>query len=121
MTRQELSEGVGDAHADSAALGISPPTGLSVHRFTLGSEEYVALSFPVTSASQESEAAFRLTPSEHEILALLVEGRSNSEIARMRQKSPRTIANQVASIYRKLGVGSRRELRARLSSAGPIV
>jgi DNA-binding NarL/FixJ family response regulator len=39
----------------------------------------------------------------------LIEGLSNSEIATARQTSVRTVANQVASILRKVGVRSRSE------------
>jgi DNA-binding CsgD family transcriptional regulator len=55
-----------------------------------------------------------LTPAELEVLALVLDGRDTPEVARARGSSPRTIANQVASIFRKLGVGSRAELAARV-------
>lgn len=57
-----------------------------------------------------------LTDAEREVVTLLLEGRSNHEIATMRGCSYRTIANQLASIYRKLGVTSRTELIARLGA-----
>lgn len=57
-----------------------------------------------------------LSRSEREIAVLMLQGASNSEIAASRMKSERTIANQVASIFRKLGVGSRSELAARYSA-----
>ncbi len=41
-------------------------------------------------------------------------GLSTAEIARRRKRSPRTIANQLASIYRKLGIASRAELAVHL-------
>jgi DNA-binding NarL/FixJ family response regulator len=54
-----------------------------------------------------------LTASESAILVDIVRGRSNAAIARRRRRSLRTVANQVASVLRKLGlrsrVGSRRE------------
>jgi DNA-binding NarL/FixJ family response regulator len=43
---------------------------------------------------------------------LVLEGKSNAEIAHARGKSVRTVANRVASIVRKLGIGSRSELFA---------
>jgi DNA-binding NarL/FixJ family response regulator len=55
----------------------------------------------------------RLTPAEHDIVVRLLEGLTNVEIARARHVKPRTIANQIASIFRKLGVCSRVELAAR--------
>jgi DNA-binding CsgD family transcriptional regulator len=54
----------------------------------------------------------QLTLSERQVHQLVVEGCSNAEISRRRNVSKRTIINQLVSIYRKLGVGSRRELKA---------
>jgi DNA-binding CsgD family transcriptional regulator len=47
---------------------------------------------------------------ESEVLLQLLEGLSNEEIATERGVSARTVANQVASVFRKLGVSSRGEL-----------
>jgi DNA-binding NarL/FixJ family response regulator len=52
----------------------------------------------------------KLSPAEREVARDAVDGRSNAEIAQRRGRTVRTIANQLASIYRKLGVGSRAEL-----------
>lgn len=60
-----------------------------------------------------------LTPAEEEVLALLLDGYDNASIAQARKTSPRTTANQVATIFRKLGVASRAELVAKLSSLSP--
>jgi DNA-binding NarL/FixJ family response regulator len=51
-----------------------------------------------------------LTAAESEVARYLLEGRSNAEIARRRGSSERTVANQVSSVFRKLGVRSRLEL-----------
>jgi DNA-binding CsgD family transcriptional regulator len=51
-----------------------------------------------------------LTAAETEVLALLREGMSNQQIARIRSRSLRTIANQVASLLRKTDSPSRRAL-----------
>lgn len=56
----------------------------------------------------------KLTAIEHTIVAMVVAGRSNDEIARARRRAPSTIQNQLSAIYRKLGVGSRAELIARV-------
>ncbi len=56
-----------------------------------------------------------LTESERAIVALVLDGRSGAEIAVLRGRSYRTIANQLAAIYRKFGVNARMELVARLS------
>ncbi len=47
----------------------------------------------------------------------MVAGLSNAEIARRRTASPRTVANQAASIFRKLGLNSRSELCALVAGA----
>jgi DNA-binding CsgD family transcriptional regulator len=60
-----------------------------------------------------------LTPAESEVARLLLAGKSNAEIAVLRGCSPRTVANQVARIYRKMGVSSRLELVAFASLLAP--
>jgi len=56
-----------------------------------------------------------LTHTEREILTHLLEGSSNAAIAQIRGTSVHTVANQVASILRKLGVASRSELAAAMT------
>jgi DNA-binding NarL/FixJ family response regulator len=51
-----------------------------------------------------------LTPSEAQVLEHLARGMSNAAIARARHTSVRTVANQVASLFRKTGARSRAEL-----------
>ncbi len=55
-----------------------------------------------------------LSSEERRVLVLMLTGLSSAEIARRRGRSTRTIANQLASSYRKLGVSSRGELVAKL-------
>jgi DNA-binding NarL/FixJ family response regulator len=54
-----------------------------------------------------------LTPREAEVMELLQHGRSNAEIAQALQVSIETVRTHARRIYRKLGVRTRRELRAR--------
>jgi DNA-binding CsgD family transcriptional regulator len=54
-----------------------------------------------------------LTPVESAIVGQILEGRSNAQIAAARGCAPRTVANHVANIFRKLAVCSRLELVAR--------
>lgn len=60
-----------------------------------------------------------LTSAEEEVLALLERGLGNGQIAAVRLRSVRTIANQVASLLRKTGSTSRRELVARTAAREP--
>lgn len=51
-----------------------------------------------------------LTAAEEDVLGLLERGLSNQDIARLRERSVRTIANQVAALLKKTKSSSRREL-----------
>ena len=51
-----------------------------------------------------------MTPSELHVARLAAAGLSNADIARVRGSSVRTVANQMASVLRQLGVASRRAL-----------
>lgn len=50
-----------------------------------------------------------LTPREHQVLSLIVEGRRNKEIADRLGVTPKTVMHHSASVYRKLGVRGRAE------------
>jgi DNA-binding NarL/FixJ family response regulator len=63
-------------------------------------------------------ASERLTHAETEVVRAALTGATNSEVAAKRQTSLRTVANQLASAYRKLGVCSRSELAVRIAAAG---
>jgi DNA-binding NarL/FixJ family response regulator len=90
--------------------GAEPPlpADLLVTPLAFGSEHYIVMSVPTFGSAFE-----RLTRTERLLVQALLAGSSNCEIARRRGRSPRTIANQVASIYRKLGISSRLELAIR--------
>lgn len=60
-----------------------------------------------------------LTAAEREVAALVLDGHDNAGIAKARGTSLRTTANQVASIFRKLGVSSRAELAAKIYDVKP--
>lgn len=59
-----------------------------------------------------------LAPAEHTVISLLIEGLSYAEIAHARHTSVRTVANQVASGFRRLGVSGRAELLCMLARWG---
>jgi len=79
--------------------------------FRFGKEQ-----FAVMSEEAPMQPAPTLTAAEQQVLELLLSGASNAEIAKKRKTAIRTVANQVASLFRKYAVGSRAELAARLST-----
>ncbi len=48
-----------------------------------------------------------LSDREAEILALITQGKSNADVARLTYLSPNTVKSYIRTIYRKLGIGSR--------------
>jgi DNA-binding CsgD family transcriptional regulator len=90
-----------DADNNAAAARVST--------FTFRGEAFVVASYPL-----RVDGAFPLTAAERDVANLVLEGRSNAQIAQARGTSVRTVANQVAAILRKVGAGSRFELIARL-------
>jgi two-component system, NarL family, nitrate/nitrite response regulator NarL len=68
---------------------------------------------PVTPVERDAELlAGQLTPREREVLALLVEGNDNAQIARRLSVSANTVRTHVQSILTKLGVRSRLQAAA---------
>ena len=65
------------------------------------------------------EGSDLLTPREAEVLELLQEGATNAQIAHELSIGIETVRTHARNIYRKLGIGSRREL-ARLARPDPI-
>jgi len=65
---------------------------------------------------------YSLTQREHDILALLAEGRSNREIAQHLYLSEKTVKAHLAAIFRKLGVTNRTQaaMMAVQMGVGPI-
>lgn len=68
----------------------------------------------VFSQCEPTEPQYELSDAEKIVAAAVLRGCSNHEIATMRGRSMRTVANQLASIFEKVGVHSRRELVARM-------
>lgn len=67
---------------------------------------------PVAIDPREPTGPDLLTPREAEVLELLQSGRSNAEIAAVLHVGIETVRTHTRRIYRKLGVRTRRELRA---------
>jgi DNA-binding NarL/FixJ family response regulator len=80
------------------------PAGLEVVDVNLGDENVVVLSYRLPEAASPRVL---LSPAQRQVLRLLLDGRSNVEIARERKRSPGTVAKQINEIYRRLGVQSR--------------
>jgi DNA-binding CsgD family transcriptional regulator len=57
-----------------------------------------------------------LTEAERAVVSGVLRGLSNAQIAATRGASVRTVANQLASVFRKLGVRSRHELIAHVAA-----
>jgi len=81
----------------------------------------IALTVAASSGSVRPEALddsalpvpATLSPAEADVVRAIIRGATNEQIAVERSRSIRTVANQVASAFRKLGVGSRGELYRR--------
>lgn len=90
------------------------PLDLRSTELVVGGTPLVVLSY-VLPPEADAERTAALTKAEREVLALLLAGRKNAEIALARRTAVRTVSKQVDAIYRKLGVHSRRELTVRLA------
>ena len=73
-------------------------------------------------ASNGRRGEYNLTQREHDILALLAEGRANREIAQRLYLSEKTVKAHLAAIFRKLGVTNRTQaaMMAVQMGVGPI-
>jgi DNA-binding CsgD family transcriptional regulator len=92
--------------ARRAHAALEPPPGTEARLVEVGGEELLVFRVPLKRIALHES----LSDAEREVAALALAGLSNSEIGRRRGTSGRTVANQMATIFRKLGVGSRSEL-----------
>lgn len=74
--------------------------------------QLLVVRFPLSSSTPASS---KLTAAEREVVRRVLDGRRTSEIAAARRTSPRTVANQLQSVFRKLGIASRAELARRFA------
>ena len=89
---------------------LSAPPGLRRSRLVYGGAQLVVLSF----LRCDPEIPTCLSEAERCVLRFLLSGEPVSKIAERRGTSLHTVCNQVASIYKKLRVGSRAELVSKL-------
>jgi DNA-binding CsgD family transcriptional regulator len=81
-----------------------------------GRESYLVISYPLTRPRNFAA----LTQAELETTELALQGLSYKEMAAARGVKVRTIANQLASAYKKLGIGSLAELAALARGDSPL-
>jgi DNA-binding NarL/FixJ family response regulator len=73
--------------------------------------EYEGVKYRALSMARPNRVFDRvLSPSEEAVVRMRVEGRSHAEIAADRKTSLRTVANQVAAAFQRLGISSRSDL-----------
>jgi DNA-binding CsgD family transcriptional regulator len=90
-----------------------PPRDLELSFVWIDGEELAVLSHPL----DEPAALAGLTEAERRVAADVADGLSNEQIAHRRGTAASTVAKQIGSVFRKLGVGSRRELVARMKGS----
>jgi non-specific serine/threonine protein kinase len=112
-----------DAAARLWAAGRGWPMQDAVaHALTVDLASHASAPLPAFVASLQtgSATAVALTPREREVLELLCERRTNSEIAERLFLSRRTVEDHVTRLLGKLGVANRREAAAVAVRAGFI-
>lgn len=88
-----------------------PPSDLRCQILRLDGREVLVLSHAL---EDDPDALVGLTRAQRDVVALVVEGMSNAEIAVARGTAVATIAKLLEGAYRRLGVHSRAELVASL-------
>jgi DNA-binding CsgD family transcriptional regulator len=81
-----------------------------------GHQQVVVLLQPATTQEVSSIvlAAHGLTPAQHRVAALVLQGRSTAEIVATLQISTNTLQEHLRAVFDRFGVGNRRELVAAL-------
>jgi DNA-binding CsgD family transcriptional regulator len=97
-----------DDVAEQEAPTLTPPPGLLAAVLPGACAEFALIAWP----TRGPPPGIALTAAEREVVRLVAAGRSNAEIGRFRGTSARTIANQLANLFRKTGLRSRYELVA---------
>ena len=107
-----------DAGACAYVLRTAPPEDLvAAFRMAIADAVFVA-GTPAAGSVRSGERAARLTRREREILALVSEGHSNAELARMLWVTEQTVKFHLSNIYRKLEVSNRTEASRWAQRAG---
>jgi DNA-binding NarL/FixJ family response regulator len=85
-------------------------------------EAQASRSYKVVSVARpDLDIGSALSGAEYAVARLLVEGKSYAEMALLRGTSVRTVANQVASVFQKIGVSGRSEFLSALIRHGALL
>jgi DNA-binding NarL/FixJ family response regulator len=98
-------------------LAIAPSTvktHLTAIRQKTSARTKIDLMLPELDAQGFDSDAYGFSSRQNQVLALLLEGRSNREIARELWLSPETIKDHLSNIYARLNVRSRYEAAAQV-------
>jgi DNA-binding CsgD family transcriptional regulator len=122
LVRQTLEQRVGEAPLRPAKVRIRLTDGdwvvARAMRFTADARRTAVMMKAATRSDVGTLflAVHGLTPREREITELLVAGADPGEVARVLHLSIHTVRSHVKTIFAKVGVGSRAELTASLTS-----
>lgn len=98
---------------EDAAAESNQEEGPRVSRLQVGGEELIVLSIPLPKLVYPEGT----TPTEHEIIDMVLEGLTTKEIAEKRGVSLRTVTTQLGVIFRKANVNSQAELISVMTAA----
>jgi len=108
-SRSRVAELLRPAHATAVELGARPLR-TKVESLAQLARVDLRVPVPVATPADVPAALAALTPREREILAFVVAGRSNGEIARELVISDKTVSVHVSNILRKTGTSNRVEV-----------
>jgi len=100
-----------------AAKGAGRLDGGRSAEFEYFETSYVALCVPSPDAVLDRF----LSPAENAVMRMRLEGKSHAEIAARRRTSRRTVANQVATAFHRLGVSCRADLMELLIASSQVL
>ena len=100
-----------------AAKGSGRLDGGRAAEFEHSTHSYAALCVPSPDAVLDRF----LSPAEKVVMRMRLEGKSHAEIAARRQTSRRTVANQVATAFHRLGVSCRSDLMEMLIASSHVL
>jgi DNA-binding NarL/FixJ family response regulator len=89
---------------------LTPPVRMAT--FRCGDKRFAVVGVP----RDDEHPLTRLSAAEHDVALMATAGLTNAAIAKRRHTAVRTVANQMASILRKLGLSSRYDLAAHVGS-----